>query len=1391
MHKGTATLSAYSSTPALTLTESSLLSISGSSGNFNTVVSDFTGDGISDMAVVAVITTGCDTTCVTTYTLSVYVGNGDGTFTLSGSPIAVDGYNVAVGDFNADNKMDLALSNFDADTVAVLLENGDATFTAASYSPVAGLTQGSALYVGDFNGDGIADIAEINNMAAVQVLLGSGSGFTLASSPFSPPGCYLSAGVAGDYNGDGLTDLAVTCQVFSNSPGSATVLLSNGDGSFSEGSLVEIGKSTYQATAGDFNGDGKLDFAVLNGNSNNMMVLLNQGITLSGGTVSGTFSAASGSPYSLNGSNPDALRTGDFNGDGYPDLVVGTENAGYVSLFLNAGDGTFTNSFNKQPFGNVEGLTVGDFDGNGKTDVAVWDPFMSTNNLKVLMTSTALTASAYLNNVVMSSGAHTLMASYAGDSTYGASSATTSVIVPLLTPTFSLQASANPSTVGSAITFTSTVSGPSSVATPTGTVTFKSGSTDLCTAVALSSGVATCAYTSSTAGSLDTYAVYSGDTVYLTKTSSTQAMNIVAAPATSSTGGTSFGSVNVGSSANATITITFSTAKTLGGISVRTQGGANLDYTLASGGSCQTGTQYVANATCTVVVTFSPKHAGTRSGAVVISDSSTPANVIGTAYLTGIGVGAQIAFQPGTQTQVGSFYWPYGVAVDADGNVFVADNNNSSVYMENLQSDGSYVETEIGSGFYKPNSVAVDGAGNVYVADFGGVYMETLQSDGSYLQASLGSGWSRPAGIAVDGSGNVYVADLDAGVFKLALSNGSYLQSSIGSGFALPKGVAVDRNGNVYVSDFGNLYSYKGGSISGNVYKETLSDGLYTQSAIGSDWLTPYGIAVDGNGNIYVADNNNYENSDSRVVKETLQSNGTYTQAAMVTSISDPTGVAVDGSGNLYVVDSNSTNVYKFDVTNQTAVSFEDTTKGNTSIDSPKTITIFNSGNAAFSFSALSYPTANFPEVAGVATDCTSSTSLAANGSCTLSINFTPTDSLGSSTSALVSGNVSFTTNLSATAQNIAVSGIEAATSTADPVFSVPSGTYSTMQTVSITDTTDGAAIYYTTDGTTPTTSSNVYTDALIIGYSQTIKAFALLGGNGTSKVVTAVYRINPTDTPTFTPVAGSYGSAQTVTISDTTPGAVIYYTLNGSKPDCYESKIMKASRSTIASPLMNYSSNCHVYSAPIIVSSSETIRAIAMADGYNPSDIASAAYVIDPSLNTSTAEFTVDTSTSAATVQPGGSATFAFTFAPDNGSNFTTAVTFAASGLPSGATAVFSPTSIAAGSGATTVTLTIQLPQTTAMSKIPDGSLASRLAPISLALLLLPLAGKLRKTGKRLGRMLSVLLLLAGMAGMGLLSGCGSTSGFFGQAQKNYTVTVTATSGTVSHSTNVNLTVE
>ncbi len=169
---------------------------------------------------------------------------------------------------------------------------------------------------------------------------------------------------------------------------------------------------------------------------------------------------------------------------------------------------------------------------------------------------------------------------------------------------------------------------------------------------------------------------------------------------------------------------------------------------------------------------------------------------------------------------------------------------------------------------------------------------------------------------------------------------------------------------------------------------------------------------------------------------------------------------------------------------------------------------------------------------------------------------------------------------------------------TAAPVFSPPAGSYATAQNVAIVDSTSGAVIHYSTDGTTPTTSSSIYSGPVAVGTgTTTINAMAVASGSSQSAVVTAIYVITHgvTASPTFNLAAGTYTTAQGVTLSDSTAGAVIYYTTNGTTP----------------------TTSSTVYATPIQVTASETIKAIAVAPGLQPSSIATAAYVIQSTSRT------------------------------------------------------------------------------------------------------------------------------------------------------------------------------
>ena len=188
--------------------------------------------------------------------------------------------------------------------------------------------------------------------------------------------------------------------------------------------------------------------------------------------------------------------------------------------------------------------------------------------------------------------------------------------------------------------------------------------------------------------------------------------------------------------------------------------------------------------------------------------------------------------------------------------------------------------------------------------------------------------------------------------------------------------------------------------------------------------------------------------------------------------------------------------------------------------------------------------------------------------------------------------------------------------SAAIPAFSLPGGTYLGTQTVTISDTTAGATIFYTLDGTTPATSAGgstqQYSSAITVSATETINAIAVASGYATSAMASATYTIeSQVAAPTFSPGAGTYTAAQQVTIATATAGATIYYTTNGTTP----------------------TTSSTVYTGPITVSTSETVEAMAAESGFFNSNVSTAVYTITSSAATPVITPGTGTYTSAQTV--------------------------------------------------------------------------------------------------------------------------------------------------------------
>jgi len=595
-------------------------------------------------------------------------------------------------------------------------------------------------------------------------------------------------------------------------------------------------------------------------------------------------------------------------------------------------------------------------------------------------------------------------------------------------------------------------------------------------------------------------------------------------------------------------------------------------YTPAPVFSVQPGTYFISQ---TVALT------STLAGATIYytTDGSTP-TASSTPYAEPITVAESqiinaIAFSPG--------YQPSSVARGVYSITAVSSPEILTVAGDSVpgyQGDGGVATA---AELNQPRGVALDSAGNIYIADLNNNRIRKVAASTGIITTIAGNGTAgysgdggpatsaelnQPYGVAADAAGNIYIADsLNNRIREISASTriittvaGNGLYDSSGDGglatnasLSEPYGVAVDSAGNIYIADTNSC----------KIRKVTASTGIITNVAgvafscfysgdgglaTGATLAFPYAVAVNSSGNIYIADTENERirevNAGTGIIS-TVAGNGTQGYGgdggpATSALLNFPEGVAVDSFGNIYIGEFQNYRLREVKASTGIITTIAGTgIGGDTGDEGPATA-------------------AELSEPSGVAVDSAGDIFVADYGySVVREISMTP-HVWGRYTPA--------------------------------PSFIPGGGTYDGPQEIAISyDLLPSSIIYYTTDGSTPTVSSTVFTSPVTITQSTTFKAIAVAPGYSPSNVVTAVYTIQPSAvaTPVFSLESGVYTSTQLLSITDTTSGAAVYYTTNGSTPTTSSTR----------------------YTGAIAVSAAETVQAIAVAPGYSTSAVVIGVY--------------------------------------------------------------------------------------------------------------------------------------------------------------------------------------
>jgi sugar lactone lactonase YvrE len=556
---------------------------------------------------------------------------------------------------------------------------------------------------------------------------------------------------------------------------------------------------------------------------------------------------------------------------------------------------------------------------------------------------------------------------------------------------------------------------------------------------------------------------------------------------------------------------------------------------------------------------------------------------------------------------------PTAVAFDASSNLYVLDSGLNTVTRYPVSGSPVTIVPQSGQSttLNTPSDMILEANGaSLLISDYGNnrLVRVTLGSSNGIAALAVsgvpapltacsnvvaGTSLCEPTGLAEDANGNIYESDSGSARVMEFASTGTYASTVVdgaASGVTVPLGVAVDGSGNVYVANSSDT------AAAGSILKVSAQGNV--QTITGGGILQPYGLTADAAGDIYFSDQGALTVSviDAAGVNHEYAGNGNANDSgdngpATSAGLISPLGLVLDAAGNLYIADTDRKNgdgglIRKVDAS-QAILDFGNVSESTASpaLD----VTVLNGGAATLGITAAVVSGTNSGDFAAPDT-CPAN--LSAGLTCQLGVTFTPSTASTETATLTLTDNSGGTAGATQTVQFNGAGTQEPVAAT--PVFTPAAGTYPAGQTITITSATATAQIYYTTNGSTPSKSSTLYTAPIALKTAEVLSAIAIASGYANSAVATASYSVeaSPAATPTFSPAAGAYTEAQTVTIASTTPNATIYYTTNGSTPGLGST----------------------AYSGALTVSQTETINAIAVAPGYAGSAIGTATYLINPS---------------------------------------------------------------------------------------------------------------------------------------------------------------------------------